>query len=170
MAGVPNTKKRFPIMAICALVVIAICATLALAYGPLRVRYHEWRMQANLAAHYSQEPSYSGGLSVFAVGADYRAYEHHRDCLVDLGILNRHEYVYSHVHRPSPEATHMEKWLLATRDPRFIDWVGAPIEDRREPLSFTFWCYPVDSEACLQLLRERDVENYADVHMAGSGE
>jgi hypothetical protein len=170
MATARHLRKRLPIMVACAVVMTAFVAALTLSFGPLKVRYHEWRMRANLAAHYSQEPSYVGDLSVITAGAEHRAYENHRDCLVGLGILNRHEYVYSHLHRPSPEATHMEKWLLTTRDPRFIDWVGAPIGNRDEPLSFTFWCYPADSEACLQLLRERDVENYADVHMAGSGE
>jgi|GEM_PF-5938091 len=170
MSVPPQRRLRRPLLIVVAAAAIVALTALLLGSHSVRVGYHDWRMQADLAAHLSQEIQYYAGIGSIDVGSDYKAYEYHRDCLVDLGAVCKHEVVYSHIHRPSPEATHLVKWLLRDDDPRFIGWQGSPIYDNGEPVAFTFWCYPKDSEACLRLLQDRDVPDYAAAYMSVKGE
>lgn len=152
------------------LVLIAVIGALAVA-GVIVVRshgfqvmYHDWRMHASRHAFENQDADIIGGFHALSVNDDYHAYEYHRERLVDLGAVHRHDYVLNHLVRDTPEAKHFISWLLCAPQPSVIDW-ASPAEPHR-PIELKLWCYPADTPAWDQLIQERNVHDYVQRFIA----
>jgi hypothetical protein len=162
----PSNRFRKWAIGVALLIAAAIVAT-TVWNRAIQIDYHNWRMRANFAAHLEQPPeSISGGLSAISVGTAHAAYERHRDRLVELGAIDRHDITLTHIRRPSPESKHFIRWLLRDAKRPFIDWTSPAPPDGDHPLQFTIWCYSSDSEECTQMFLDRDIPDYAARFMA----
>jgi len=146
--------------AVAALVIVVVIATRSHGF---QVMYHDWRMHASRRAFENQDAEVIGGFHAPSVNDDHRAYEYHRDRLVDLGAVHRREYVLNHLIRDTPEAKHFITWLLRAPLPPVIDW-ASPVEPH-QPIELTLWCYPANAPAWDQLIQERNVPDYVQRFM-----
>lgn len=145
---------------------LAVCAGAALAftYPSWLVRYHDWLMRAYQARDLAQLPvPRSDGLNELENGSDARAYEFHRDRLVELGAVARLEFRFRHLHRRTPEGSDLIRSLYQAA-PAHIDW-QSPVSEVLHPVELTVWCYQGDASAWEAFVADRDVVDYTERFM-----
>jgi len=161
-------RRRFRVkhaLITAAIMLIAVaCLTVS---RTVRVGYHKWQMELASRSKYTQPIHQVDGAVRIDPGRGYKAYNYHRQELINLGALRELHYSFQNVHVPSEEFSHFSNLLESGKRPPCIDWqtegpvIGPDgVPNRPNWMEVTVCCFPQDAAAWDALVAERDVPDY----------
>lgn len=138
---------------------------LSLIYGhDVRVAYHRYEMERHYKAAYETVSDMGGGLAGYELGDSYQKFEHHRDKLVKLGVLDANVYVLRFLIGGTHERRHFWRLICGAECPPNVEVVGDP-QVAGQPWKITVWCWPDSSAKWDEYIAKRDTAAYRDEFM-----
>ncbi len=152
-------------IAIATFFAVAVLTVLTITSPPIQIAYHRWQMERAWSDAFAEpDPSVNGEVA-YTLGESYKAYERHRQRLVELGAVCELHYVLENVLARTDEGRHFATLWTSFNCPPCIDCT-APFPDAPEPTQLNVWCYPEDVAGWDAFVAEHDVSDYRERYMS----
>lgn len=151
----PNVNQFRLTLFLLVVVALFVLAAIVVNRATILVSYHDWQMGRAHERAYADPIVHPNGLVSLEVDGDFEQYEHHRDCLVDLGALCRIDYEFQQVMAPTPKSRALLSLLRDQKSPAYIDFISTHPRSLK-PLQITIWCRPNDLPTWQAFLAAQD--------------
>jgi len=164
-----RTKLWFALAVASALAVV-VAVGFYIRSDAFRILYHTNRMNEALDAHY-ETPEEFGGMVGHVYGVDFERFEHHRDALVEIGVISHIFQRLDNIKADTPEYKHLSRTLVnCLKDgspvPKFVGeftW-----DDKSGVMKVEVWCYSKHESQWATFLDRRNVNDYESTFMDGN--